>query len=142
MHQYDPGSMTSTHSGHPLGCVASLASIDLIQRENLIENARIMGERLHIGSKKIQEKHSDIFDLQGRGLVYSLMALKDRAHFEPDADLAFEVILGCFEAGLLMFAPVGVGGECIKISPPLTITEDALRESIAVLEEAVDEVLG
>jgi 4-aminobutyrate aminotransferase-like enzyme len=37
---------------------------------------------------------------------------------------------------------VGAAGECIKIAPPLTILEDALRESIQVLEEALDEVLG
>ena len=41
-----------------------------------------------------------------------------------------------------MFAPVGIGGECLKIAPPLTIAEDALRESIGVFEEAVDEALG
>ena len=41
-----------------------------------------------------------------------------------------------------MFAPVGIGGECIKIAPPLSISEEALREGISVLEEAIDEVLG
>jgi 4-aminobutyrate aminotransferase/diaminobutyrate-pyruvate transaminase/4-aminobutyrate aminotransferase/(S)-3-amino-2-methylpropionate transaminase len=41
-----------------------------------------------------------------------------------------------------MFAPVGIGGECIKIAPPLTIPEDALLESVAVLAEACDEILG
>jgi len=41
-----------------------------------------------------------------------------------------------------MFAPVGIGGECLKIAPPLSITEDALREGLQVLEEACDEVLG
>ena len=41
-----------------------------------------------------------------------------------------------------MFAPVGARGECIKIAPPLTIAEDALRESIQVFEEALDQVLG
>ena len=40
-----------------------------------------------------------------------------------------------------MFAPVGIAGECLKICPPLTIPEDALRESLAVFEEACDEVL-
>jgi diaminobutyrate-pyruvate transaminase/4-aminobutyrate aminotransferase/(S)-3-amino-2-methylpropionate transaminase len=39
-----------------------------------------------------------------------------------------------------MFAPVGPDGDCVKIAPPLTITEEALREGIEVLEEAVDEV--
>ena len=142
MNLYDPGSMTSTHSGHPLGCVASLASIELIERESLIENARIMGERLHNGLKIIQEKHKDIFDLQGQGLVYALMALKDRINSEPDADLAFEIILRCFEAGLLMFAPVGRGGGCVKISPPLCITADAIDEGIEVLSTVVDKVVA
>jgi 4-aminobutyrate aminotransferase-like enzyme len=41
-----------------------------------------------------------------------------------------------------MFAPVGIGGECLKIAPPLSINEEALRESIQVFEEACDEVLG
>ncbi len=40
-----------------------------------------------------------------------------------------------------MFAPVGLGGECVKIAPPLTIPEDALEEGLAVLEEACDEVM-
>jgi 4-aminobutyrate aminotransferase-like enzyme len=44
--------------------------------------------------------------------------------------------------GLLMFAPVGIAGECIKISPPLSIEEDALRESVEVFAAAVDEVCG
>ena len=48
----------------------------------------------------------------------------------------------CYQKGLLMFAPVGVGGECLKISPPLTISEEALRESLAVFEEAIDQVMG
>ena len=142
MNQYGPGAMTSTHSGYPLGCVASLASIELIEREGLVENARIMGERLHEGLKTIQEKHSDIFDLQGRGLVYALMALNDRTGFEPDSDLAFDIILRCFEAGLLMFAPVGRGGGCVKISPPLCITADAIDEGIEVLSTKVDEAVS
>lgn len=142
MNQYGPGSMTSTHSGHPLGSVASLASIELIERENLVENARIMGERLIEGLKKIQKKYNDIFDLQGRGLVYALMALKDRVNLIPDADLAFDIIQRCYEAGLLMFAPVGRGGGCIKISPPLCINADALDEGIEVLSIAVDEAVA
>ena len=60
----------------------------------------------------------------------------------PDPDMALRINIACLQKGLLMFAPVGSGGECIKIAPPLTIPEDALRESIQVLEEAVDEVLG
>jgi 4-aminobutyrate aminotransferase-like enzyme len=61
---------------------------------------------------------------------------------EPDAATATAINVKCYQKGLLMFAPVGIGGECLKIAPPLSITEDALREGLQVLEEACDEVLG
>lgn len=141
MNQYGPGSMTSTHSGHPIGAVAALASIELIQKENLVENARVMGERLYEGLKPIQAKYKKIFDLQGRGLVYAFMALKDRISLEPDADLAFDIILRCVESGLLMFAPVGRGGGCVKIAPPLCITAEAIDEGLAVFGKIVDEAV-
>jgi 4-aminobutyrate aminotransferase / (S)-3-amino-2-methylpropionate transaminase / 5-aminovalerate transaminase len=142
MNQYGPGSMTSTHSGHPLGAVAALASIEIIERENLVENARIMGERLYPGLKEIQSRHKEIFDLQGRGLVFALMAIKNRSTMEPDADLAFDIIKRCVESGLLMFAPVGRGGGCVKIAPPLCITAEAIDEGIEVLGKVVDDVIA
>ena len=64
----------------------------------------------------------------------------DPAIGKPDGQTALRINTACFQKGLLMFAPVGPNGECVKIAPPLCITEDALRESIDVFEEAVDEV--
>jgi 4-aminobutyrate aminotransferase-like enzyme len=73
--------------------------------------------------------------------VAGLQAVKPGSK-EPDAATAQAINLECLHKGLLMFAPVGIGGECIKIAPPLVIPEDALRESVTVLGEACDEVLG
>lgn len=78
--------------------------------------------------------------MQGRGLVAGIQCVKPGTR-EPDSATAVAINVKCFQKGLLMFAPVGVGGECLKIAPPLCITEDALRESIEVFKEAVDEVL-
>jgi 4-aminobutyrate aminotransferase-like enzyme len=78
---------------------------------------------------------------QGKGLVAGIQVVKPGTK-EPNPELAQRINVACFQKGLLMFAPVGVGGECLKIAPPLTITEDALRESIQVFEEAIDEVLN
>ena len=142
MNQYGPGAMTSTHSGHPLGSAAALASIELIEREGLVENARAMGELLGECLKPIQQRHAEIFDLEGRGLVYALMALIDRETLTPDADLAFDIIQGCVERGLLMFAPVGRGGGAVKIAPPLCITADAIEEGAEVLGDVIDEMVA
>ena len=61
---------------------------------------------------------------------------------KPDGDTAFKINTLCYQKGLLMFAPVGPSGECVKIAPPLTITEDALREGLDVFEEALNEALN
>lgn len=46
----------------------------------------------------------------------------------------------CFHKGLLMFAPAGIAGECIKIAPPLMITEEALKEGLELLAETCVEI--
>jgi 4-aminobutyrate aminotransferase-like enzyme len=60
---------------------------------------------------------------------------------EPNYELAWDIIYGCFLKGLLMFAPVGVGGGCVKIAPPLCINEAALREGLEVLRTTIREVV-
>jgi 4-aminobutyrate aminotransferase-like enzyme len=139
---YAPGSMTSTHSASPLPTVAAIESLKLIQQEHLVENARKLGEILISEIKRIQQKYPDILGCaHGKGLVAGIQVVK-KGTKEPDADMAMKINESCFHKGLLMFAPVGIGGECLKIAPPLMITEEALREGIKVFEEAIDEILG
>ena len=61
---------------------------------------------------------------------------------EPDPDLAFDVVERCLHKGLLFFAPVGFWGQTVKVSPPLTITQDAVEDGLAVLSESVDEAVA
>jgi 4-aminobutyrate aminotransferase / (S)-3-amino-2-methylpropionate transaminase / 5-aminovalerate transaminase len=139
---YGPGSMTSTHSGSPLPVVSAIESIKLIQKENLVENSAKLGEILVPEIKRIQQKYPDVLGCaQGKGLVAGIQVVKKGTKI-PDPDMALKINEKCFQKGLLMFAPVGIAGECIKIAPPLMINEEALREGIKVLEEACDEILG
>ena len=139
---YPPGSMTSTHSASPLPVVASLASLKIIQDEKLVENAAKMGDILISSLKEIQQKYSDVLGIvHGKGLVAGVLCVKSGTK-EPDPELSLKINVKCFQKGLLMFSPVGIAGECLKIAPPLCITEEALNESIAVFAEAVEEVLG
>ena len=61
---------------------------------------------------------------------------------EPDAETALPINERCREKGLLMFAPVGLGGGCIKIGPPLVTPEEAIEEGLDVINEAFAEILG
>jgi len=142
MDLYAPGSMTSTHSASPLPVVAAVENLKLIQKENLVEKSRVLGEVLESGLDKIVEKYPGRLGcLHAKGLVAGIQVVKSGTK-EPDAGTAQQINEKCFHKGLLMFAPVGIAGECIKISPPLIISEDALLESLSVLEEACDEILG
>ncbi len=141
MDLHPAGSMTSTHTGNPVCCAAALASIELILKENLVENARNMGALLHQRLHEMAARNPRIGCVDGKGLVAGVACVKPGTK-EPDADLAFEVIQRCIEKGVLMFSPVGFGGGTVKISPPLMITAEAIEESCAVLGEAFSEVMA
>ncbi len=134
-----PGSMTSTHGGNPVCCAAALASLKVTVGRRLAANAEAMGQILAPGLTDIQHRHPEIVGRTScRGLVGGLqMILPGRK--EPNPELAHEVVERCFYKGLLFFAPVGAWGQTVKIAPPLTITESAIREGLAVLAEAVAE---
>ena len=138
---YAPGSMTSTHSASPLPVVAAIESLKIIEKENLVENSRVLGDILLPGLEKIRDKYPDVLGcVLGKGLVAGIQVVR-KGTKTPDAETAVKINEKCYQKGLLMFAPVGIAGECLKISPPLVITKDALIEGINVLEEACDEIL-
>jgi 4-aminobutyrate aminotransferase-like enzyme len=142
MDQFPPGSMTSTHTGNPVCCAAAIASIRKILKENLTANAARMGVILDAGLKQIHARHSNVVGHYScRGLVGGLQMTKP-GRKEPDHDLAHDVVERCFHKGLLFFCPVGAWGQTVKIAPPLTIGEEAVREGLAVLSEAVDEAVA
>jgi len=142
MSLYAPGSMTSTHSGSPLPVVAAIESLKIIQKENLVEHSEKMGEILIPELKRIRDKYPDVLGcFQGKGLVAGIQVVNKGTKI-PDPDMALQISEKCFHKGLLMFAPVGIAGECLKIAPPLNTNEEALREGIKVFEEACDEILG
>jgi len=137
MDLYGPAEMTSTHTGNPVCAAAALASLRRIVEGGLVENAKAMGEVLLDGLEQIRKRHCQIIGaVQGRGLVAGLHMVK-RGSKDPDGDLAFAVVEKAFQKGLLMFAPVGFGGATVKISPPLTITRDAVMEGLSALDEAI-----
>ncbi len=142
MELYPPGAMTSTHSASPIPVTAAVENLKILHKENLAEYAEKMEAVLMPRLKAIQEKYSDRLGcLHGKGLVAGIQVVK-KGTKEPDSETAIRINEECFHRGLMMFAPVGIGGECIKIAPPLIITEEALNEALDVLEESCAVVLG
>ena len=142
MDTYAPGTMTSTHSGSPLPVASAVANIKVLREGNYVAKAAAMDGPLREGLEAIARRHpAQAGCVHSRGLVAGIQIVKPGTK-TPDPATALAINLACFQRGLLMFAPVGIGGECIKIAPPLGIPRDALEEGLAVLGQAMDAVLG
>lgn len=138
---YPPGSMTSTHSGSPLPVAAGLGSLEALEKEKLVEHAASLEPVLAAGLAGLVERHPEADWWACRGLVGGIRIVKPGTQ-EPDPEVATRINQACFHRGLLMFAPVGLGGGCVKISPPLITPREVLEEGLEVLDEAFEEVLG
>src|SRR5450432_1050459 len=138
MDMHPAGSMTSTHTGNPVCCAAALASIELVLKENLAENARVVGAVMHERLHALKSRHRQIGAVAGKGLVAGIACVLPGSK-EPDADMAWNVVRLMVEKGVLMFAPVGFGGATVKIAPPLVITEAAMLDSLSALDESFAE---
>jgi 4-aminobutyrate aminotransferase/diaminobutyrate-pyruvate transaminase/4-aminobutyrate aminotransferase/(S)-3-amino-2-methylpropionate transaminase len=141
MDLYPPGAMTSTHSASPLAVAAALANIKILKQEKLAARAARLERPLQAALERIASRFAaHVGAVFCRGLVAGVLLVKPGTK-DPDGEAATAINERCFRKGLLMFAPVGLGGGCVKIAPPLTIERAALLEGCAVLEEAFAEVV-
>jgi taurine--2-oxoglutarate transaminase len=131
-----------TYSAHPVCCAAASATLEVYQEENLIENARVMGELLQTQLLEMKERHTCIGDARAIGLFGCLDLVKDRSTKEPiNAKLhAKEISSRLMNAGL--YSPLGSMQPLtiLFITPPLCIDEHHLREGLSIIDEVLDYV--
>lgn len=131
------GNMSSTHSANPLVCAAGLATLEEIERLDLVNESERKGRLLMAALAGLRGRFPHrVSHVLGRGLIAACLFRK-AGDGAPDAEFASRVSERCMQKGLLV---VHTGRESIKIGPPLTIPDDALLEGIGVLEEAVAEI--
>ena len=136
-----PGSHASTFGGNPVCIAAALATLDVIEREGLIANAKRVGEHMLKRMSDWPKKHRIVGDVRGRGLMIGVDIVKDQATKEYGAEYRDRVVEGAFKHGVLF---LGCGPSSVRIAPPLIVTQDeadvaidALEESIAAVEKHV-----
>ncbi|MEW6545320.1 MAG: aspartate aminotransferase family protein [Bacillota bacterium] len=128
-----------TTGGHPVGCAAALATIDVIEQEGLVENAARVGARLKTSLEELKSRYPLIGDVRGRGLIIGVELVRDRTTKEPADRETAKVVYRCFELGLVLFY-VGIHSNVLEITPPLTLTEDEADEGVRIIERALDDV--
>jgi len=130
------GEMSSTLGGNPAGSAAVIAVFQIMERENLCENARRMGALIMDRLEQTQQRSKHLGEVRGRGLVMGLELVKDKRTKEPAPELIHPIIDRCAANGLLV-GSVGIFGNVIRVAPPLVVTEAEAHESCDIMEKVL-----
>jgi 2,2-dialkylglycine decarboxylase (pyruvate) len=133
----------TSHVSDPLPAHVALAVLDVLAEENLNERALKMGAELAAGLRHLQDKYEIIGDVRGFGLLQGVELVKDRETRAPDAATGRAITRRCMELGLSMnIVSVGLMSAIWRIAPPLTVTKDEIDRGIAILDQAIADVLA
>ena len=129
-----------TTGGNPVVTGAGRAVIRAIADEGLIERANRMGAILERGLRTLASRHSIIGEVRGRGLALGIELVSDRTSREPvPVKTTAKVIYRAYQLGAIFFY-VGLRGNVLEFTPPLTITESEVAEGVAIVDQALTDV--
>jgi len=126
-----PGEHGSTFGGNPLACAVSVAALEVLKKENLVENARIMGEIFRQRMVHLKNKVGNVSFVRGKGLL-NAVGIKPKSTGET----AWEVCEALRDAGLLAKP---TRRDIIRFAPPLIITEEQMHECCDIIEKVIEQ---
>lgn len=133
------GLTISTYGGNPISSVAALATIHVMQREDIPQRAARLGNRLRQGLLALQEKFPIIGDVRGMGLMQGIELVEDRKTKEPSAKRANQMI-EVLRRRHFLIGKGGLYGNTLRIAPPMLVTESQIDEALAHLDAGLSEV--
>lgn len=129
MNVIKPGQHGSTFGGNPIAAAVAMEALKVVQEENLAENAERLGVILRNGLNEIASRNSLITLVRGKGLLNAIVINSDE-----NSDLAWNICLKFRDYGLLAKP---THGNKIRFAPPLVITEEQIKECLAIIEKAL-----
>lgn len=126
-----------THEKNPVACAAGLATIECIEADGLLENARALGEHALRRIERMKEKYPLVGGGRGLGLLLGIELVKDRQTREPASDAAERVMYRALEKGLSFKVSMG---NILTLTPPLTITGEEMGRALGIIEECLAEL--
>jgi len=135
-----PSLTFSTFGGNPVTCAASLATIRVIEENDLPTNARIVGGYLREKLEELKDKYSVIGDVRGMGLMQAIECVKDRKTKEPDPQAVLRVFEGTRSRGVLI-GKGGLYGNIIRLGPPLIATKSDVDQLVFALDGAFGDLV-
>jgi 4-aminobutyrate aminotransferase len=130
------GLTLSTFGGNPVSTTASLATIEVMEKEANPLHVAEVGAHLRMGLDRFLEKYPLIGDVRGKGLMQGIEMVADRKSKEP-APKAVAMTFEETRTGGLLIGKGGLYGNVIRISPPLTATRDDVDQALEILDRAL-----
>lgn len=138
-----------TYGGNPLSCAVALAVQEYIEKHDLVQRCAAMGELMLAKLQPLLELPI-VGAVRGKGLLLGLEFVADKSSmtpFAPSEGVTSRIVNRCFEKGVLIMpgAPGmidGYAGDHIALSPPFTISEEDIEQTVAILRESIVEVAG
>ena len=133
------GGLGGTYGGNPLGCVAALKVIEIMQRDNLPAKAEAIGKMVHSRFKAMQGRHEIIGDVRGLGAMLAMELVRDRKTKEPADRETSAIIKEAYGRGLVTIK-AGLYDNVIRVLVPLVAEEAHIEEGLDILESSIQAV--
>ncbi|MHA8065720.1 ornithine--oxo-acid transaminase [Aquirufa sp. ROCK2-A2] len=124
-----PGEHGSTFGGNPVACAVASEAIDILEDEQLAENAQMRGEELQDQLKNLQTKYPIIREIRGKGLLCAIEINSDE-----ESPLAWEICMELMKNGLLAKP---THGNKIRLAPPLCITSEEISMAVKIIDKSL-----
>jgi 4-aminobutyrate aminotransferase/(S)-3-amino-2-methylpropionate transaminase len=130
------GGIGGTYGGSPVACVAAIEAIKILKSDAFLRRVNEVGEIIRTTLERWKDKYSLIGDVRGIGAMRLVEFVKDRDSKDADAEVTLEIIRDAVAHGLIMIR-AGLYSNCIRLLPPIVITDEQLIEGLQVLEDAI-----
>jgi len=134
MNEWGAGAHGNTYGGNPLCMAAALATLHLIEKEGMLENAARVGRYMQQQVRDMMDRHPSIGHVRGKGLMVGVELVTNRVTKEPAKRIIDDLLQAAFERGLLLL-PCGVS--TIRFMPPLNISQEIVEEGLLLFDQAL-----
>ena len=138
MTHWKPGSHGGTYGGNVVSCAAANATLDVIEDEGLVANARERGAQFLAGLRAIAAKYPSIGDVRGLGLMVAIELVKPGVGDgrTPDPDLTKRIQAEALARHLIILT-AGTYVNVVRIIPPLVTTAEEIDQALSILDESL-----
>ncbi|HSD86145.1 MAG TPA: 4-aminobutyrate--2-oxoglutarate transaminase [Kofleriaceae bacterium] len=133
------GGVGGTYGGSPVACAAAIEAVKIIRDPAFLARARQLGSTMRGELERMQAGSPLIGDVRGLGPMLLIELVTDRETKAPAAAQAIAVIKRAVAHGVLLIR-AGLYSNCVRFMPPLTITDEQVREALAIVGEAIRHV--